>query len=133
MPTPAAALRKADPLERALQGFDVWLTGRKRHQAATRQAMALFERDGTRTKINPLAQWRPADIADYLATHDLPRHPLVAQGFPSIGCMPCTSPIRPGEDQRAGRWRGADKTECGIHLSVNGRFQRMLHHAGAGC
>lgn len=132
-PDLCCAIRKTEPLERALAGFDVWLTGRRRHQAATRSALPVFERDGTRTKINPLAGWRAADIAHYAATFDLPAHPLVEQGYPSIGCAPCTSPAVAGEDPRAGRWRGTGKTECGIHLSHNGRFMRTIELAGAGC
>jgi phosphoadenosine phosphosulfate reductase len=126
------ALRKSAPLDEALQGFDVWITGRKRHQATSRRAMPLFERDGARIKVNPLGEWGPVDIADYLAARDLPAHPLVAHGYASIGCAPCTGPIRAGEHPRAGRWRGAAKTECGIHLSHNGSYVRTLTHAGVG-
>jgi phosphoadenosine phosphosulfate reductase len=111
-------LRKAEPLERALQGFDGWITGRKRFQADTRASLAPVEREpGTgRIRLNPLAGWSAAEIAAYLDRQALPRHPLVARGFPSIGCQPCTSPVRTGEDARAGRWRGSAKTECGIHF-----------------
>lgn len=118
-------LRKTQVLERALGGFDGWISGRKRHQASTRAALELFEVDPvhTRVKVNPLAYWGAADIADYFETHNLPRHPLVARGFPSIGCAPCTSPVRAGEDPRAGRWRGQDKEECGIHF-VDGKWVR---------
>jgi phosphoadenosine phosphosulfate reductase len=112
------ALRKTEPLTRALDGFDAWITGRKRYQASTRAALDFFEQEqGTgRIKINPLAHWDKEDVADYMLNNRLPRHPLVAKGYPSIGCAPCTSPVKPGEDERAGRWRGAEKTECGIHL-----------------
>jgi phosphoadenosine phosphosulfate reductase len=109
-------IRKTEPLTRALQGFDAWFTGRKRFQAATRAEIQFFELDGARTKVNPLVSWSSAELKSYLAEQDLPRHPLVAQGYPSIGCQPCTSKVKPGEDERAGRWRGLDKTECGIHL-----------------
>lgn len=109
-------IRKTEPLARALQGFDAWFTGRKRFQAATRAAIELFEQDGTRVKVNPLASWSSAELKAYMAEHALPAHPLVSQGYPSIGCQPCTSKVKPGEDERAGRWRGLDKTECGIHL-----------------
>jgi phosphoadenosine phosphosulfate reductase len=78
----------------------------------------LFEADGDRVKINPLAQWNATMLIAYLDRHELPRHPLVAKGYPSIGCVPCTSAVRPGEDSRAGRWRGRGKTECGIHLGT---------------
>jgi phosphoadenosine phosphosulfate reductase len=110
--------RKVEPLDAALEGFDAWITGRKRHQANTRREMPMIERgeDG-RTKINPLANWNAETIAAYFERHDLPRHPLQVQGFASIGCATCTRPVKPGEDPRAGRWSGRSKTECGIHLS----------------
>jgi phosphoadenosine phosphosulfate reductase len=115
-PDGCCAFRKMAPLERTLRGFDAWITGRKRFQAATRLDLPVFERDATHVKINPLASWNAADIAGYVATHKLPPHPLVAQGFRSIGCAPCTSVVGRDEDPRAGRWRGFEKTECGIHL-----------------
>ena len=115
------ALRKVEPLERALSGFDGWITGRKRFQGATRQTVEFFEAEGeARIKVNPLAHWGREDLEDYMVNNRLPRHPLVAKGYPSIGCAPCTSPVAPGEDPRAGRWRGSAKTECGIHF-VNGK------------
>ncbi len=118
------ALRKTEPLERALQGYGGWITGRKRVQGGTRVNLPIYEKDGgARVKINPLASWTPQMIADYMDTHDLPRHPLVARGFASIGCAPCTTKVAEGEDPRAGRWRGTDKTECGIHFQ-NGRVVR---------
>lgn len=111
-------LRKAEPLARALTGYDGWITGRKRYQAATRADLdrAEVEPDTGRIRLNPLADWSAAQIGAYLDAHDLPRHPLVARGYPSIGCQPCTSRVLSGEDPRAGRWRGAEKTECGIHF-----------------
>lgn len=120
------ALRKTRPLHRALDGFDGWITGRKRYQGGVRTTLDFFEpEEGTgRIKVNPLAHWAPGDARVYIEENRLPRHPLVAQGYPSIGCMPCTSPVAPGEDDRAGRWRGRGKTECGIHL-VNGIFKRQ--------
>lgn len=114
-PDGCCAFRKIAPLQRALSGFDAWLTGRKRFQAATRRELAVFEVDGAQAKINPLAQWAQAEIDAYAARHGLPEHPLASRGYPSIGCAPCTSAILPGEDPRAGRWRGVEKTECGIH------------------
>jgi phosphoadenosine phosphosulfate reductase len=117
-PDGCCAFRKVAPLERALAGFDAWITGRKRFQAATRFDLPVFELDGAHVKLNPLASWSAADIADYVRAHDLPAHPLVAQGYRSIGCAPCTSIVAPGEDGRAGRWRGLAKTECGIHRPV---------------
>ena len=111
-------IRKTEPLARAMEGFDAWFTGRKRFQAATRAAIQSFEQDGARIKVNPLAAWGVDELKAYMAEHDLPPHPLVAQGYPSIGCQPCTSKVKPGEDARAGRWRGLEKTECGIHLGL---------------
>ena len=111
------SLRKTEPLEKALQGFGGWITGRKRVQGGQRAQLPLFEKDeAARIKINPLAAWTPEMVADYIDAHDLPRHPLVARGFTSIGCAPCTTKISQGEDPRAGRWRGMEKTECGIHF-----------------
>lgn len=129
-PDACCAMRKSEPLERALEDVDVWITGRKRHQAVTRRAMPLFEREGRRLKVNPLAEWGAAEVANYLAAHELPSHPLVARGYASIGCAPCTGPVRAGENLRAGRWRAAAKTECGIHLARNGKFVRTLAQAG---
>jgi phosphoadenosine phosphosulfate reductase len=119
------ALRKSAPLQAALLGFDGWITGRKRYQAGTRAALDFFEveDDTGRIKVNPLAHWTPEDIRTYMDENRLPRHPLVARGYPSIGCMPCTTPVKPGEDPRSGRWRDQDKTECGIHF-VNGKMVR---------
>lgn len=125
-PDLCCAIRKEEPLERALSDFDVWLTGRRRHQTASRIAMPLVERDGKRLKVNPLGEWDASDVGAYMAIHELPAHPLVARGYPSIGCAPCTSPVADGEDERAGRWRGTDKTECGIHLTRNGELVRLI-------
>jgi len=105
-------------LANALKDFDAWITGRKRFQSMTRTALPLFEADGARTKVNPLAAWTQAEIDDYFAKHSLPRHDLVAKNYFSIGCVPCTSPVRSGEDIRAGRWRGRGKTECGVHVAA---------------
>ena len=110
-------VRKVEPLERALSGFDGWISGRKRFQNADRGTIDFFENEGDfRIKVNPLAHWGREDLEDYIVNNNLPRHPLVAKGYPSIGCAPCTSPVKPGEDPRAGRWRGSAKTECGIHF-----------------
>ncbi len=113
-------LRKVRPLARALVDFDSTFTGRKGFQASTRARLPRFEIDQSdvlgRLKINPLATWTRADLDTYLVTHDLPRHPLEAAGYPSIGCAPCTSKVAAGEDVRAGRWRSFDKVECGIHV-----------------
>lgn len=117
-------LRKTQTLDAALEGFDGWITGRKRHQAATRADLDLIEQVANgKTKLNPLAFWSPDDLAEYADAFDLPQHPLVAHGYLSIGCAVCTSPVNEGEDARAGRWRGRDKTECGIHI-VDGAIVR---------
>ena len=112
-------LRKVVPLEAALRPFSAWITGRKRYQGGTRGALAAFDADTAgRIKLNPLVAWKPVDIVAFLAARGLPRHPLQARNFLSIGCIPCTRAVRPGEDMRAGRWPGRAKTECGIHLSL---------------
>lgn len=118
-------LRKVFPLQDVLTGFDSWMSGRKRFQAKTRAAIPILERDSDKIKINPLALWEKNDIDTYFVTHDLPRHPLEAKGYLSIGCQPCTRPVRPGEDPRAGRWAGTpDKTECGLHIGPDGGLVR---------
>jgi len=118
-PDGCCEIRKVRPLARALVNYDASITGRKAFQASTRQQLPRFEIDASdaqgRLKVNPLIDWTAEDIEAYFAEHDLPRHPLVAEGFPSIGCSPCTSKVKPGEDPRSGRWAGWDKTECGIH------------------
>jgi phosphoadenosine phosphosulfate reductase len=117
-------IRKVLPLKEALLGYDAWITGRKRSQSLVRQGLRVFETDEDgRIKINPLAYWNGDSVKGYMVDHGLPAHPLVAQNYFSIGCEPCTTPVRPGEDPRAGRWRGSDKTECGIHF-VNGKVVR---------
>ncbi|MEM9634252.1 MAG: phosphoadenylyl-sulfate reductase [Pseudomonadota bacterium] len=114
-------MRKVLPLEQALNGFEAWISGRKRFQSASRSSLEHFELDAGRVKVNPLADWTAAEILDYATAHNLPPHPLVAQGYPSIGCMPCTDKVAPGEDPRSGRWRGQEKTECGIHWPTHGK------------
>jgi len=111
-------IRKTEPLQRALKGFDAWFTGRKRFQNSQRAKLELFEADGARIKVNPLATWSAAELKAYAVRHELPEHPLVAKGYPSIGCVPCTTKVMPGEDERAGRWRGLEKDECGIHTEL---------------
>ena len=119
-PDGCCEIRKVLPLDAAMAGFDASITGRKAFQASTRNALPRFEVDAAgKLKVNPLADWTKADIEAYFATHDLPRHPLEAQGYLSIGCAPCTSKVKPGEDPRSGRWVGWDKTECGIHTPVD--------------
>jgi phosphoadenosine phosphosulfate reductase len=116
-PDRCCEIRKVRPLAEAMEGFDAWITGRKGFQSTTRATLPLFEAEGERIKINPLVGWSSSDVLKYIADAGLPRHPLVAKGFPSIGCLPCTSPVKPGEDERAGRWRGRGKVECGIHIA----------------
>jgi phosphoadenosine phosphosulfate reductase len=114
-PDGCCEIRKVEPLARAKNGLDSWISGRKAFQSQTRQNIARFEVEDGRLKINPLGDWVKADLEAYFERHALPRHPLEADGYPSIGCQPCTSKVLPGEDPRAGRWRGWDKVECGIH------------------
>ena len=109
-------IRKVLPLDRALGEFDAWITGRKRFHGGDRLSLPVVETAEEKVKFNPLANWGKAELDAYMAEHDLPAHPLVAQGFPSIGCWPCTKPVEEGQDVRAGRWAGQDKTECGIHV-----------------
>ncbi len=108
-------LRKVRPLEKALAGFDAWITGRKQFHGGARTQLPAFEAAGAMVKVNPIARWSPDDLTAYAAEHALPPHPLVEQGYLSIGCWPCTHPVAPGEGARDGRWRGSAKTECGIH------------------
>lgn len=124
-PDACCAFRKSEPLQMALQGSNGWITGRKRYQSAERASVPFFEvePESARIKVNPLAHWTPADVSEYIDENRLPRHPLVAKGYPSIGCKPCTTPVEPGEDLRAGRWRDTEKDECGIHF-VNGKMVR---------
>jgi len=121
-PDRCCALRKVEPLERALVGMDAWITGIRRAQSITRAGARVLELDPRGVvKVQPLAGWSDEDVKGYLFAHDVPYNPLHDRGFPSIGCTPCTRAIRPGEDSRAGRWADAEKTECGLHLpAANG-------------
>ncbi|MGJ5199826.1 MULTISPECIES: phosphoadenylyl-sulfate reductase [unclassified Bradyrhizobium] len=114
-PDACCRIRKVEPLARALAPFAAWINGRKRFQGGLRAAIRVVEQDGVRVKFNPFANVTREEIAAIYRSANLPQHPLVAAGFRSIGCMPCTSRADSGEDERAGRWRGRDKTECGIH------------------
>jgi phosphoadenosine phosphosulfate reductase len=119
-PDGCCEIRKVIPLAKALAHYDASITGRKGFQSSTRAGLPRFEIDRSdaqgRLKINPLASWSKEALEAYFVEHDLPAHPLVAQGYPSIGCAPCTSKVAPGEDARSGRWKGWDKVECGIHV-----------------
>ena len=115
-PDACCRIRKVEPLKRALAPFDAWINGRKRFQGGLRAAIPVVEADGSKLKFNPFANVTAAEIEAIYAEAKLPQHPLVASGFRSVGCMPCTSRTLPDEDARGGRWRGRPKTECGIHI-----------------
>jgi phosphoadenosine phosphosulfate reductase len=117
-PDACCRIRKVEPLARALQPFSAWINGRKRFQGGLRAAIPIVEVDGERLKFNPFANVSREDIAAIYARAELPPHPLVASGYLSVGCMPCTSRTTEGEDARAGRWRGRPKSECGIHTAA---------------
>jgi len=120
------AIRKLEPLQRALAGKGLWITGLRRAQSVTRADLPLLERDAVHglMKLNPLLEWSTADVRDYVARFDVPVNALHAQGYPSIGCAPCTRAVAPGEDERAGRWwwEQDDKKECGLHLAPDGKI-----------
>jgi phosphoadenosine phosphosulfate reductase len=109
-------LRKVRPLERVINQYAARITGRKRYQTPQRATMPILEKGDDQDKVNPLAYWTAKDVTNYMRRHDLPPHPMLALGYLSIGCQPCTTRVTSGEDPRAGRWRHSDKTECGIHL-----------------
>jgi len=118
-------IRKVAPLDTALSGIDAWITGRKRYQTSDREDIPIFENGRVgKIKVNPLANWNMYDVQHYMDVHALPPHPLVDEGYLSIGCEVCTTKVAPGEDPRTGRWRGEDKTECGIHVTEDGRIVR---------
>jgi phosphoadenosine phosphosulfate reductase len=116
-PDACCRIRKVEPLARALKPFAAWINGRKRFQGGPRSAIPVVEADGTRLKFNPFANVSREEIEAIFNRAGLPPHPLAASGFLSVGCMPCTSRAVEGEDERAGRWRGRGKTECGIHTT----------------
>ena len=116
-PDACCRIRKVEPLARALAPFSGWINGRKRFQGGARATLAVVEADGARLKFNPFANVSPKEIEAIYETAKLPPHPLVASGYLSVGCMPCSSRTVSGEDARAGRWRGNAKTECGIHTT----------------
>lgn len=109
-------INKVEPLQLALRGVRCWINGRRRDQAGTRAGMKIAEKlKGDMVKVNPLANWTAKDTYEYMTRFEIPTHPLFEQGYASIGCAPCTRPILAGEDERAGRWAGTGKTECGLH------------------
>lgn len=114
-PDQCCDIRKVRPLDVALEGFDAWITGRKRFHGGTRESLPTFESEDGRVKVNPLADWTAEQIDDYYLNFGLPRHPLFDQGYLSIGCATCTAKPVEGGDVRSGRWMGNGKTECGIH------------------
>lgn len=118
-PDTCCRIRKVEPLARALGGFEGWLNGRKRYQGGLRASIPVVERDGGRLKFNPLANLDRADVEAAHKRFALPDHPLVASGFNSVGCMPCTSRASRQDGERAGRWQGQAKTECGIHTLLS--------------
>lgn len=116
-------LRKVVPLEKALEKYDGWITGRKRSHGGLRADLALTENENGKIKINPLARWSASDIARAFLERGLPQHPLQGQGYTSVGCMPCTAKPADPSDPRSGRWADSDKTECGIHF-IDGKMVR---------
>ncbi len=119
-PDACCGMRKVEPLERALSGVDAWITGLRRDQSPSRAGtpkLGWDERNG-KWKAAPLADWSEKDVWRYIAEHDVPYNPLHDRGYPSIGCVPCTRAVANGEDERAGRWAGSEKLECGIHINA---------------
>lgn len=116
-PDACCGLRKVAPLKQVLSRFDGWITGIRREQSPTRKGARAFETDRKfgLVKVNPLIRWTDEDVWAYIREHDVPYNPLHDQGYPSIGCIHCTRPVKPGEDPRSGRWAGKAKTECGLH------------------
>jgi phosphoadenosine phosphosulfate reductase len=119
-PEQCCFINKVQPLQRALEEYDAWISGIRRDQSPMRASTPIVEAQMLNSgnevmKIHPLADWSREDVAGYIETHDIPTHPLLEQGYRSIGCWPCTRPVVAGEDERAGRWEGFNKTECGIH------------------
>lgn len=126
-PDSCCHIRKTEPLDATVSGFGGWVTGRKRFQTAERGVLPHFElTSDDRIKVNPLAYFSDADITTYKLKYGLPEHPLYSKGYKSIGCAPCTSVVAEGEDPRAGRWRGLNKKECGIHFDFNGAIAKPM-------
>jgi phosphoadenosine phosphosulfate reductase len=117
-PNACCALRKVEPLARGLEPYDAWASGIRRDEATTRRDIGVVEWDAKRAmvKVNPIAAWTQADVDGYVAEHGVLVNPLAYDGYPSIGCAPCTRRVAPGEDPRSGRWAGTTKTECGLHV-----------------
>jgi phosphoadenosine phosphosulfate reductase len=116
-PANCCSVAKIEQLDRALMGKLAWMSGLRRAEASTRAQTPIVVRDiRGLVKVNPIATWTDLDISGYIADHDVPVNPLLHQGYPSIGCRPCTQPVRDGSAPRSGRWAGSDKMECGLHL-----------------
>lgn len=117
-PDRCCRIRKVEPLARHLQGERAWMTGIRRDQTPARRLTPIVTYDTRHhlIKVNPLVNWTDKDVFRYLVNHDVPYNPLHDEGYPSIGCLPCTKPVKPGQDPRSGRWAGQEKTECGLHL-----------------
>jgi thioredoxin-dependent adenylylsulfate APS reductase len=134
-PDRCCALRKLEPLRRALAGFDAWISAIRRDQTPDRANVGVVEPDRRfgLVKVNPLACWSARDVWAHVKAHDVPVNPLHHDGYPSIGCVPCTSRVHPGEDPRAGRWRGRAKTECGLHAGAPSPALTLVHsnHGGS--
>lgn len=126
-PDSCCHIRKTEPLDGAMEGFGGWVTGRKRYQTRERGVLPHFElTSDDRIKVNPLAYFSDVEVTDYKQKHGLPEHPLFAKGYKSIGCAPCTTIVAEGENPRAGRWRGLNKKECGIHFDFNGAIAKPM-------
>lgn len=126
-PDSCCHIRKTEPLDAVVSGYGGWVTGRKRYQTKERGVLPHFElTSDDRIKVNPLAYFSDADITTYKLKYQLPEHPLYNKGYKSIGCAPCTSVVAEGEDPRAGRWRGLNKKECGIHFDFNGAIAKPM-------
>ncbi|ODT49968.1 phosphoadenylyl-sulfate reductase [Devosia sp. 63-57] len=129
-PDSCCHIRKTEPLEPITEQYGGWVTGRKRYQTKERGVLPHFElTSDDRIKVNPLAYFTDADVVEYRQKHNLPEHPLYAKGYKSIGCAPCTSVVAEGEDPRAGRWRGLNKKECGIHYDFSGAIANPMKAA----
>ena len=120
-PDRCCALNKVEPLQAALPGKDAWVSGLRRDQSKTRSETPIALRTEGPLKVHPLADWSARDVYRYLEAHGVPEHPMFEEGYVSVGCAPCTRPVMPGEDERAGRWAGSEKTECGLHTFLKAR------------
>ena len=135
-PDRCCRIRKVEPIEPVMAGFDAWISGLRRDQSPSRAALEPVERhdvDGHPIiKVFPLARWSREDVLRYIRDHDIPSHPLLDRGYTSIGCWPCTRPTRPGESERAGRWSGTGKVECGLHTFTTNSAPRPPLPTGEG-